>query len=251
MSDSRHVNNWSQTPSVLTAYTFDNFATVMVTGRANPRSLVDIFFDTQISVTRQSPVLADASGVFTFTGALPGSSVQVFAASTLADPTYPGRVDSSSQLSAFAQVFAAQPTSPVLTVFGSVSDISGPIGGPAQPGDVVRFNVTLSNAGAAAVTGIHGEVLPLPPGLAARPGSGSMHGAGGGFTATDAGFSGGILAAGQTATYSLDADVTAAAPVGMAIFNAQVAADGIASTVASGSLPIAARTRLWLPLLSR
>ena len=78
-----HANNWAQAPTILSAYTYDSFKTVLVRGIANPLSLVDIYFDNQITVARQAPVVADATGVFTFTGALPGSTVSVSAVSTL------------------------------------------------------------------------------------------------------------------------------------------------------------------------
>jgi hypothetical protein len=105
-----HTNNWAQRPSILSAYTPDNFATVEVRGIANPLSEVDVFFDTQVSVTRQLPVVADATGVFSFTGNLPGNHVLAYAVSTLNDPAYPNRQGSSSQLSAPVEVTALPPT---------------------------------------------------------------------------------------------------------------------------------------------
>ena len=104
-----HANNWAQTPRILAAYTFDHFASVTVTGKANPFSMVDLFFDTMVSVTRQPPVMAAADGAFTYTGVLPGPAVQILAASTLDDPAHPGRVGSTSQLSAPVSVSAVSP----------------------------------------------------------------------------------------------------------------------------------------------
>jgi hypothetical protein len=129
-----HTNNWAQRPTILSAYTPDNFATVEVRGIANPVSEVDIFFDTQISVTRQLPVVADATGVFSFTGSLPGNSVLVYAVSTLNDPAHPNRQGSSSQLSAAMQVTTLPPAptmqvSPAAITFTAVLSQLNP---PAQ-----------------------------------------------------------------------------------------------------------------------
>lgn len=120
-----HTNNWAQQPAILSAYTPDNFATVQVRGIANPWSVVDIFFNTQVSVTRQLPVVADATGAFFFTGNLPGPNVLVYAASTLNDPAHPNRQGSSSQFSASVQVVQAPPppalqVSPSLLTYTSV-----------------------------------------------------------------------------------------------------------------------------------
>ena len=100
----KHANNWAQTPTILTAETLDNFATVHISGVANPLSLVDIYFDDQASITRQSQVTATAAGTFDFTGALLGSSIYVGVMSTLNDPAHPNRIGSSSQFSDWHQV---------------------------------------------------------------------------------------------------------------------------------------------------
>ena len=105
-----HANNWAQTPTIISAYTYDDFATVQVHGVANPLSLVDIYFDYQITVARQPPVMADATGAFSFSGPLPGRYVQVIAVSTLNDPAHPGWVGSSSRFSAPKPVTASAPT---------------------------------------------------------------------------------------------------------------------------------------------
>lgn len=108
--DPDHANNWAQTPTILSAYTYDNFANVLVRGTANPRSLVDIYFDDHITLERQSPVIADASGVFTFTSTLPTSSIEVFAISTLANPQKTDRLGSSSEFSPQRAVTAPPPS---------------------------------------------------------------------------------------------------------------------------------------------
>jgi len=251
-----HANNWAQTPTIISAYTYDDFATVQVHGVANPLSLVDIYFDYQITVARQPPVMADATGAFSFSGALPGRNVQVIAVSTLNDPAHPGRVGSSSEFSEARQV-APQPSEPLLSALGSVTDLSGPPDGPAHPGDILRFNVTMTNVGAVDVTNINSTVLSVPPGLDVVPGSGAIHGDGAGFVATDTGFSGGVLAPGKSATYSLDAEVTAAAQTGMAVFSMYVNADGVVSIPAVGRMLISTkpgselRPAVWLPVAMR
>lgn len=104
--DPTHANNWAQTPEIARAQTHDAFATVSISGWANPLSLVDIYVQDATSVTRRAPVHANAAGVFSFSGPLVGQPVSVFAASTLNDPAYPGRRGSSSQLSAPVNVQA-------------------------------------------------------------------------------------------------------------------------------------------------
>lgn len=104
-----HANNWAQTPVILSAYTPDNFATVQVQGTANPLSVVDLYFDNQVTIARQTSVMADASGHFSFTGALPGPDVLITAASTLNEAAHAKRLGSSSQLSGVAHVTTEQP----------------------------------------------------------------------------------------------------------------------------------------------
>ena len=141
-----HANNWAQTPTIAGAVTNDNFKTVSVRGTANPLSIVDIYFDDQVTVVRQAATKANASGVFTFSGSLPGPTVQVSAASTLDDLTYPGRVGSSSRLSPAVPVTAiAGPATiqlaPPLLTFAAVVSGTAPAGQallltvpPASPG---------------------------------------------------------------------------------------------------------------------
>ncbi|MFN8486054.1 MAG: hypothetical protein U0350_00600 [Caldilineaceae bacterium] len=122
-----HANNWAQTPTILSAYTPDNFATVQVQGTANPFSVVDLYFDNQVTVARQPSVMADATGHFFFTGSLPGPDVLIMAASILNESAHPNRLGSSSQFSGVAHVTTTQPpnliqlTPATLTFTGVVS----------------------------------------------------------------------------------------------------------------------------------
>ena len=105
-----HANHWASTPVIASALSSDNFASVVVQGTASPNSLVDIFFDDGVtSLTRQTPVSADATGAFTFSGALPGSNIFVIAISTLNDPAQVGRIGSTSQWSGAVKVTAGSP----------------------------------------------------------------------------------------------------------------------------------------------
>ncbi len=102
-----HTNNWVQTPVISSALSMDHFASVLVQGQANPLSLVDVYFDDHITLARQIPVTADASGLFTFSAALPAAPIWVYAVSTLNDPTHLNRLGSSSQWSGVQQVAEA------------------------------------------------------------------------------------------------------------------------------------------------
>ncbi|MEZ4656111.1 MAG: hypothetical protein R2911_00900 [Caldilineaceae bacterium] len=104
-----HANNWARTPTITSATSADNFATVLVQGQANPLARVDIYFDSTVTVTRQPAVMADASGYFSFTGALPNPNVLIMAGSTLDDATHSNRVGSSSQWSSAAHVTVGPP----------------------------------------------------------------------------------------------------------------------------------------------
>ncbi len=248
-----HANNWAQTPTILTAQSYDGFATVQVAGMANPFSVVDIFFDDQLTLARQAPVTAAASGVFTFTGALPPRPVQVFAASTLKDPAHLTRVGSSSQLSGAVAVSAVQHAGPQLSALGSLTDLSGLASGPAHPGDVLRFSAVMINVGPVAITHINSTAMNASPGLSVRPGSGAIQGQGSGFSASDAGFTGGSLAPGQSATYTLDFVITATAPPGQAVISLEVGADEVISIPVVGRMQITANNhnRIMLPLVLR
>lgn len=251
-----HANNWAMTPEIINAYTYDSFATAEIHGIANPNSLVDIFFDNQITVTRQAPVRADATGVFTFTGALPSEAppVLAIAASTLDDPAHPGRMGSSSQWSQPATVIVGG--EPLLAATGRVIDLSGPAAGPAHPGDLLRFTVMLTNTGSVNVANIASSVFQASTSVTIRVGSGKMLGQGIGFVATDLGFSGGMLAPGQVATYQLDATVKPTSVATLARYSLEVGGSGIVAIPVSGFMPIAPAgsaptPRAWLALVIR
>lgn len=244
-----HANNWAQTPAILSARSFDNFNTVEVSGIANPLSLVDIFYDDGVTITRQTPVVANIAGAFTFSGALPGKAVQVFVISTLNDPAHPNRVGSSSQLSAPMAVTASSPFVPRLQVSTAISNTTAPARTAARIGDVLRFSVTMTNTGVVNVVQIGGNSLSVPAGLSVVPGSGTVQG-GAGFVATDAGFTSGGLTSGNAATYTLDLEVTAGATRGRAAVTLMVGASGVEPAPAAAQAKIAAPS-LWLPVTWR
>ena len=101
-----HTNNWVQTPSISSASSPDHFSTVQVTGVANPLSALDVYFDDHVTLARQTqtPMIADATGAFTFTGVMTNQTMSVYVVSTLNDPAHSGRVGSSSEWSAEVQV---------------------------------------------------------------------------------------------------------------------------------------------------
>lgn len=243
-----HANNWALTPTIISAITSDNYATVQVHGIASPYSLVDIFFDTQVDVVRQTPVMAGADGSFSFSGPLPGPTTQIIAASTLDDPAHPGRVGSSSQWSAPLTAHSAS-GEPLLAATAALTDLDRSAG-PALPGDHLRFTVVMTNEGAIDVTNIRTVMLNIPPALEVTAGSGVVSG-GSGFSATDGSFSGGTLTSGTQATYTLEAVLAANVGPGSLVVSGEVAADGIVT------IPIVARLRtgaepqprVWLPLV--
>ncbi len=243
-----HANNWALTPTITSATTNDNFATVEVRGIASPRSLIDIFFDTQVDVIRQAPVVASDDGSFRFSGALPGPTTLIITASTLNDPAHPGRIGSASQWSSPATVQAG-PGKPLLAATAALADRDRP-GGLALPGDHLRFTVVMTSEGALDVTNIRSLYLDIPPALQVTPDSGALTG-GRGFVATDSGFRGGTLASGAQATYTLDATLAADAGPGMLVISGEVAADGIVTIpiVARLRVGAAAPSRAWLPLV--
>ncbi|HWQ14409.1 MAG TPA: hypothetical protein VNL77_16535 [Roseiflexaceae bacterium] len=355
-----HANNWAQTPAIISAETYDNFATVEVRGVASPHSLVDIYLDNQITVARQPPVMADDTGSFHFSGSLPygPQPILAIAASTLDDPAHPSRVGSSSEWSQAVQVRTAQPSPSIqlapagllftalvpgpnpppqhllvtmpptdgawqttvtmadggnwlsatpsgsgsgpiavavdasalapgsyhgtvtvtavaqpwqsasasvtvivqsserlLAATGGVIDLSGPPAGPAHPGDVLRFTVTMTNVGTLPVTSINSTVLQIPPSVDIVAGSGTVRGEGSGFTATDEGFSGGTLAPGRHAAYSLDSVVKADVTASMAVFSIEVNGEGIITIPVVGRMRLAPRPAaalqpvMWAPLV--
>ncbi len=237
-----HANNWAQTPTITSATTSDNCATVQIVGTANPNSLVDIYFDTQVTILRQPPVTVDANGQFSYSGVLPDRNAQVFAVSTLNDPSHPGRIGSSSETSALVSITSAEP---LLEAVGSIADLSSAPDGTAYPGDTVRFTVTMTNVGAVDITSINGMGLMLPADFAVITGTGVITGAGVGFTASDSGFSGGTLGPGQVARYTLDMRVAADARTGGRVISMDVGGDGIIG------IPVVGRSRINSPLVPR
>ena len=143
---------------------------------------------------------------------------------------------------------------PLLSSLGSVIDLSGPDLGPAHRGDLLRFSVTMTNVGPVDLTHIHSIVFQASPSVTVLMNSGKVQGEGTGFIATDSGFSGGTLATGKTAVYSLDAVVNPLADAGMAVFSLEVGGDGIVSTPVVGRMHIVVeptqspQPRIWLPL---
>lgn len=242
-----HANHWAQTPTILSAVSYDNFATVQVTGIANPSSLVDLFYNDGISLSHQSAVIANASGAFSFTGDLPGHAVDVFAISTLMDPAYPDRAGSSSELSVAVPVTAAtSPTRPTLNVSASAANLSRPGVAGVSAGERLRLSVLLVNTGAVSVTQIASNGLVLPTGIEAVPGSGVVTG-GSGFIAGDRGFTGGVLLPTERATYALDLNISSFAHPGHAVIALEVGGDGLIM------MPVVARfevlTRWLFPLV--
>ena len=253
--DPAHANNWAATPTIGSAHSADGLS-VAVTGTANPLSLVDIFLDNQLTVARAGAVLADATGSYTFTGALPGGSVSVYAASTLADAAHPNRLGSSSAWAGPRAVIVSG-AEPQLAATASATNLSGEPGGPASPGDIIRFTITMTNTGPVGVIDIHSAPIPFdtPLNTTILLASGKVQGQGSGFIASDGGFASGALAPGQVETYTVDALVGAVARAGMTLFTVEVGGDG---TVA---VPVVARMRLqpgsapatapraWVPLV--
>ena len=253
--DPTHANNWAATPTIASAHSADGLS-VEVSGTANPLSLVDIFFDNQITVARASAVLADASGNYTFTGTLPSGTVSVYATSTLADAAHPNRLGSSSAWAGPRAVIVSG-AEPQLAATASATDLSGEPGGPASPGHIIRFTVTMTNTGPVGVISIHSAPIPFdtPLNTTILLASGKVQGQGSGFVASDGGFASGALAPGQVETYTVDALVGTVARASMTLFTVEVGGDG---TIA---VPVVARMRLqpgsaptpvpraWVPLI--
>jgi uncharacterized repeat protein (TIGR01451 family) len=178
----------------------------------------------------------------------------------LAPGTYHGSVtvaDAANPGDSATAAITLEVQLPLLSALGGVVDLSGPPDGPAHAGDVLRFSVVMTNVGAVDVTNINSTALQLSPGLAVVAGSGAIQGEGTGFVATDSGFSGGTLAPGKRATYTLDAEVTADARPGMAIFSLEVNAGMVVSIPVVGRMRIVPGPRpspqpaVWVPLVVR
>jgi uncharacterized repeat protein (TIGR01451 family) len=144
---------------------------------------------------------------------------------------------------------------PLLGAIGGIADLNGPPTGPARPGDVLRFTVTMTNLGAVEVTDIGSTNLLIPAGYTVVANSGTMSG-GAGFVANDQGFSGGTLAPGTSATYSLDSIIPADAQNSLAVFNVEVYATNVVSIPVVGRMRVARpgpapQPRAWLPMVMR
>jgi hypothetical protein len=196
------------------------------------------------------PASANGNGTITVTvdqsGLAPGfyqGAVSVF------DPADP------ADRAIAAVTLVALSGEPLLGATGAVTDLSGPPAGPAHPGDVLRFTVTMTSLGAVSLNGINSTNLQIPQGYAVVQGSGTVSG-GAGFLATDQGFSGGTLLPGASATYTLNVSVPANAPSGMAVFSVEVGAAAVVSIPVVGRMRIAQaapalRPVAWLPVVVR
>jgi uncharacterized membrane protein len=115
----------------------------------------------------------------------------------------------------------------------------------------------MTNVGSVEVTNINSTNVQLPPGYDVVVGSGTIQGEGTGFVVTDSGFSGGTLAPGKSATYSLDVRVPATVSAGVAVLSMEVNADMIVSIPVVGRMRIlpdpgaALQPMMWLPIVSR
>jgi uncharacterized repeat protein (TIGR01451 family) len=197
-----------------------------------------------------TPTSAGGNGTITVTvnqsGLQPGAyhgTVTVF------DPADP------ADRATAAVTLVAPSGEPALGATGGVTDLSGPPAGPAHPGDVLRFTITMTNFGASGLNAINSTNLQIPQGYTVVSGSGAVSG-GTGFVATDQGFSGGALASGTSATYTLDVTVPASAQSGMAVFSIEVNAADVVSIPVVGRMRIvkAASTPqpvAWLPIVVR
>jgi hypothetical protein len=139
-----HANNWAQTPTILIACAYDDLPAVHVAGIANPRSLVDIYFDDKITISRQDPAVADVTGRFTFSGPLPGSAVEILTVSTLNDPAYPGRVGSSSQMSLPVAVSQGVP-SPSIRIAPATLTFTAVMSGTVPAAQLITVSVPPDN----------------------------------------------------------------------------------------------------------
>ncbi len=251
-----HANHWALTPSISSAARSGSPAVVEVLGVASPHSLVDIYFLVGGVISRQAPVNANAGGAFSFSGPVPDGNVSVLAGSTLNDQAYPARIGSSSALSEPMAVQAASQGEPLLSAVGSVANLSRPGSADARPGERIRLTVRLESVGTASVQQIAGANLQTVSAVAVEAGSGALTG-GSGFLVSDVGFSGGTLAVGNSATFTLDATVTTT-QVGSVIFTLEVRGSGIVAIPVVGRLRLVAAPidaprspRVWLPLLAR
>jgi hypothetical protein len=193
--------------------------------------------------------------MFSYSGPLPAGSVVVYAASTLDDLAHPTRIGSSSEWSGGTTVISST-NQPMLSSLGSTIDLSRNEGGPAQSGDILRFNITMVNIGSVDVTNINSTVFQASPTVTLLAHSHKITG-GSGFVATDGGFSNGMLAPGQSAVYSIDAVVKPTSKASLASLSMEVSADGTISTPVRALMQIIAdpapapQPRVWIALALR
>ena len=127
--------------------------------------------------------------------------------------------------------------------------------GVAHPGDLIRFTVALTNPGTVVVSSIGSSALQFPMATTVVSGSGAFHG-GSGFSASDNGFSGGTLAAGAYASYTLDLRIAPDARLGGLVIRSDVSGNGVITIPVVGRTQIVAAVvkpmspRVWLPFSS-
>jgi hypothetical protein len=250
-----HANAWALTPTIISATSADSFASVTAQGLASPASLVDIYAIDAGIMIHQRAVRADATGMFAYSGPLPGHAVSLLAASTLDDPGAPGRLGSSSALSGAYLVQPVSAGEPLLAAVGSVTNQSRPGSATAIPGDRIRLAVTLTDVGTADVRGLSAANVQFNQAVRIVPGSGAVSG-GAGFSATDGGFSGGQLVPGERAVYWVDATVIAPS-LTTVVFTMEVGASAIAVAPVVGRMGLVANAgqapvmvpQVWLPMV--
>ena len=166
---------------------------------------------------------------------------------TVVDQGNPARSASTAVI-----LIIAPPAEPLLAATGSIINLTTPASAVAQPGDLIRFTVTLTNVGSVPVTNIGSNSLQLPVTTTVISGSGAFQG-GSGFSADDSGFSGGTLAIGTHATYTLDLRIAPAARLGSVVIRVDVGGNGSIIIPVVGRIQLVATPanlqvpRVWLP----
>lgn len=259
--DPTHANHWALTPSITSATSADGFTTVQLCGTASPLAAVDLFVDWQGVVSRAGSARAGTDGRFGYSGPLPGPAARLLAVATLDDPAHPGRVGSSSQLSASVGVQSGQggpcagpAPEPLLAATGVAVNLSTPGAAGAQPGDRLRLTVQLTNTGQVNAEQVASHALQLSARVFAVRNTATLVG-GHGFLADEGGFVGGVLGPGEAATYTLEATVMAPIRAGAVVFSGFVVARQVVSIPVVGRLRAQADPggapprRVWLPQL--